>query len=68
MGLDMKIHELIWSRDRIEHIARHGVTPNEVKEVCLGNSFVQRTKSQGENPVYYFLGQKQMLDVTCFVL
>jgi hypothetical protein len=31
--------------------------PNEVEEVCFGNSFVQRAKSQGENPVYYVLGQ-----------
>ena len=57
MGLDMKIYELIWPQDRIEHIARHGVTPDEVKEVCSGESFVQRVKSQGENPVYYVLGQ-----------
>ncbi len=63
MGLDMKIqkiHELIWPQDRIEHIARHGVTPNEVKEVCLGEPFVQRAKSQGENPVYHFLGQTRV--------
>jgi hypothetical protein len=28
----MKIHELIWPEDRIDHIARHGVSPEE--EVC----------------------------------
>ena len=59
MGLDVRIYELIWPQDKIEHIAQHGVTPDEVIEVCLGNSFVQRTKSQGENPVYYFLGQTE---------
>ena len=52
MGLDMKIYELIWPQDRIEHIARHGVTPDEVEEVCLNKPFIQRAKSQGENPVY----------------
>ncbi len=53
----MRIYELIWDSDRIEHIAQHNVTPNEVEEVCLGKPFVQWTKSQGNNPVYYVLGQ-----------
>jgi len=41
----MKIYELIWPEDRIEHIARHRVRPEEVEEVCFGRAFVQRTKS-----------------------
>jgi uncharacterized DUF497 family protein len=53
----MRIHELLWSLDRIEHIARHNVDPHEVEEVCFSMPFVQRTKSYGENPVYYVLGQ-----------
>lgn len=53
----MKICELLWPQDRIEHIARHNVTPDEVEEVCSGKPFIQRAKSQGENPVYYVLGQ-----------
>ena len=53
----MKIHDLIWPEDRIDHVAQHGVTPQEVEEVCFGRPFVQRTKSQGKNPVYYVLGQ-----------
>ena len=53
----MRIKELLWPRDRIEHIARHSVTPEEVEEVCFGQSMVLRAKSQGENPVYYVLGQ-----------
>ena len=53
----MKIYELIWPEDRIEHIARHGVRPEEVEEVCFGRALVQRTKSVGVNPVYYVLGQ-----------
>ena len=53
----MKIHELVWPADRVEHIARHGIAPDEVDEVCFGRSLVLRAKSQGENPVYYVLGQ-----------
>jgi uncharacterized DUF497 family protein len=53
----MTVNELVWPEDRIEHIARHGVTPEEVGEVCFGKPLVLRTKSQGENPVYYVLGQ-----------
>ncbi|HEX7724104.1 MAG TPA: hypothetical protein VF397_18210 [Pyrinomonadaceae bacterium] len=55
----MRIKELLWPRDRIEHIARHSVTPDEVEEVCFGQSLVLRAKSQGENPVYYVLGHTE---------
>lgn len=51
------MHEIIWPEDRIEHIARHGVTPDEVEEVCFGGPLVLRGKSEGKNPVYYVLGQ-----------
>lgn len=53
----MKIRELVWPVDRVDHIARHGVTPQDVEEVCFGQPFVRRGKSQGENPVYYVLGR-----------
>jgi len=53
----MRIYELLWPRDRIDHIARHAVTPDEVEQVCFGQPLVQRAKSYGENPVYYVLGQ-----------
>jgi uncharacterized DUF497 family protein len=53
----MRIALLIWPQDRIEHIARHGVTPAEVEETCFGEAFVQRHRSKGQNPVYYVLGQ-----------
>jgi uncharacterized DUF497 family protein len=55
----MRISRLIWPRDRIEHIARHGVTPEEVEEVCFGKPLVLRGKSEGENAVYYCLGQSE---------
>lgn len=53
----MKVRELIWPEDRIDHIARHGVTPEEVEEVCFGPALVQRARSEGANPVYYVLGE-----------
>ena len=53
----MRIDELLWPRDRIDHIARHAVTADEVEQACFGRPLVQRAKSYGENPVYYVLGQ-----------
>ncbi len=52
----MTIDELIWPQERIEHIARHGVKP---EEVCFGKPRILRGKSGGENPVYYVLGQTE---------
>ncbi len=62
----MTIDEFIWPEERIEHLARHGVTPEEVEEVCFVKFFVQRAQSEGENPVYYVLG-KPKRGVTCSV-
>ena len=53
----MTTKELIWPHDRVEHIAAHGVRPAEVEELCFGNSLVLRGRTEGENPVYYVLGQ-----------
>jgi uncharacterized DUF497 family protein len=53
----MTIDDFIWPDERIEHIAEHGVTPEEGEEVCFGKPLVFRAKSEGENPVYYVLGQ-----------
>jgi len=55
----MIIHEFIWPEDRIDHIGRHNITPEEFEEACFGRSFVQQAKSKGENPVYYVLGQTE---------
>ena len=55
----MTIKELIWPRDRVEHIATHGVRPREVEEVCFGNPLVLRGRTEGANPVYYVLGQTE---------
>ncbi len=53
----MRVNELLWPQDRIDHIARHNVQPDEVEEVFFGKPFVRRAKSKGENPVYYVFGQ-----------
>ena len=53
----MRIYEFIWPEDRIEHIARHQITPEEVEEVCFSRPMVLRAKAEGANPAYYVLGQ-----------
>jgi uncharacterized protein len=53
----VKIYELIWPEDRIDHIAGHGIEPEEVEDVCFGEALVLRAKAQGPNPVYYVLGE-----------
>lgn len=47
----MRIDEFIWNEDRIYHNARHNVTPEEVEQTCFRVALVQRTKSEGQNPV-----------------
>lgn len=56
------MHEFIWTQDRIDHIARHRVRPEEVEEVCFGQSWVRRAKATGRNPVYYILGKPDLGD------
>ena len=53
----MRIKRFVWPEERVEHIARHGVTPEEVEEACSGKARTQQTKSEGENPVYFVWGQ-----------
>jgi hypothetical protein len=53
----VNIRQILWPQDRVDHIAQHGVRPEEVEQVCFGHSLVLRTKSRGRNPVYYVLGQ-----------
>lgn len=55
----MEISEFLWAEDRVAHIARHNVEPEEFEEVCFGDALVLRSKSEGKNPVYYVLGQTE---------
>lgn len=51
------IKQLLWPESRVDHIARHGVNPDEFEEVCFGRSLVLKAKSEGDNPVYHVLGE-----------
>ncbi len=55
----MPISEVLWPEDRVDHIARHGVRPEEFEEVCFGAPLVLRAKATGQNPVYYLLGETE---------
>jgi uncharacterized protein len=53
------IHEFLWPADRVDHIARHGVQPEEVEESCFGRPLVLRAKSEGAHRVYHVLGETE---------
>lgn len=53
----MPISEVLWPDDRVVHIARHGVRPEEFEEVCFGTPLVLHATATGHNPVYYVLGE-----------
>jgi hypothetical protein len=36
----VEISEFLWSEDRIAHIGRHSVEPEEFEEVCFGQALV----------------------------
>jgi uncharacterized DUF497 family protein len=55
----VEISEFVWPEDRIAHIARHHVAPEEFEEVCFGTSLVLKAKSEGKNPVHYVLGETE---------
>jgi len=56
-GIAMAMHEIVWPADRVEHIAGHGITPEEFEQVCFGRALVLGARSEGRNPVYHVLGQ-----------
>jgi uncharacterized protein len=37
----VQIQQFVWTNDRIQHIARHGVQPEEVEQACFGTALVQ---------------------------
>ena len=53
----MPISEVVWPEDRMDHITRHGVRPEEFEQVCFGRPLVLRARATGQNPVYYLLGE-----------
>lgn len=49
------IHHLIWNDWNVEHIALHGVTPDEVEQVVFSrDKMIRRGKDKS---VYYIFGQ-----------
>ncbi|MFQ6101489.1 MAG: BrnT family toxin [Anaerolineae bacterium] len=41
----MRIDELVWDEWNVEHIASHGVEPDEVDDVCFGRPLVRRART-----------------------
>jgi len=51
----MRIDDLEWTLDRIEHIARHGITPEEAEQVFASVPLFRR----GRGGVYEAWGQTE---------
>ena len=57
----MRISEIVWAEADVAHIARHGVTPEEVEEVVAANPLWQRGRTHratGRKSLYA-LGQTE---------
>lgn len=52
----MRITEIIWYEESIFHIDRHGISPEEVEEVCFSR-FSRIEK--GRDIFYYITGQTE---------
>lgn len=60
----MKISNIRWSRDRIDHIAKHNIQPYEIEEAAFDDPFaiVKKVKVSLNNRneyVYKLLGQSE---------
>ncbi len=56
----MEEFELQWNQRIIDHIQRHGITPEEVEEVIYdGKPFFKRGSGSGKSKRYYVFGQTQ---------
>lgn len=57
----MNVKYIHWAPDRINHIARHGISPEEVEEAAFDNfNIVQTLKKAKRNPkekIYRLLGR-----------
>lgn len=51
----MKIKGLIWTSDRIEHVEQHGISVEEVEEVCQTDYWIRR----GRRRRYLAYGQTE---------
>lgn len=48
------VSSIKWTDESIEHIARHGIKPNEVEEVCFNEDDAPFIRSGRENLHYVF--------------
>lgn len=55
LGLLMQIRDFVWDVDNIDHIACHGVTPEEVEEVCYRKKVILK----GRLGRYYVPGRTE---------
>jgi hypothetical protein len=53
------ITELVFDERNVEHIARHGVIPEEIEEVCYLNPFFTRARSRRGKRRYRVIGQTE---------
>lgn len=58
----LDVLHLVWDSWNVAHIARHGITPNEVEEVCHNDPLVQKGK-KGRLLIIGFSKAKRMLTV-----
>ena len=56
----MRINNLEWDEENIEHIARHGVNPEEVEEACYNGPYILKGR-QGSYLVYSQTGDGRYL-------
>ena len=49
----MRVERLLWDDENMEHIARHGVNPEEVEDVCFGFHFIRKER----DGIYILSGQ-----------
>ena len=55
-GCPVKIASILWTEDSGDHIARHGVEPEEVEEACHARPFVKRGRGPKRLKMYEVYG------------
>ena len=54
--MPLRLTEIDWREDHIQHVARHHVDPQEVEEACFSSACHIET-GRGGGGVYYVTGQ-----------
>ncbi len=57
------IRKLIWEAWNIQHISRHGITPDEVEEICHNSPLVLRGQQKGRLVLIGVTNENQMISV-----